>query len=332
MKKKALIINCSAPHYNLGARKMVDWLIEQEYEVLYTDNDPGLFGYGFDLIGLSVIFSWHAPYARTLALRWKANAEVWCGGPGMYALASWWKRETGLEVVRGLDSRFDRQRGTYKMCFASRGCPVGCYFCLVPKIEGLAQSLDPDFVPAPILCDNNLSALPADYQDYIITRYQAFGMILRDANSGFEPKTFDEDCYHRWKAMLKGPWRFALDETRELPDVERMMQILKAEPASKKRVYCLVGNEPIAACYHRARKIIEWGGEPYCQFIMPLNYLGGPLKTRYDWTEQRGRDFCRYFNRFVWRYAPLTEYLPRKGESAPFACNTHGESLLCEAS
>jgi hypothetical protein len=58
----------------------------------------------------------------------------------------------------------------------------------------------------------------------------------------FEPKSFDEACYQRWKPVLKGPWRFALDEMCELPEVERMMRILKYESARKKRVYCLVGN------------------------------------------------------------------------------------------
>src|SRR6266536_387439 len=317
--QKALVINCSAPHYNLGAHKCTDWLRSQGYQVVYADGDPGLWELDAQLCALSVIFSWHAPLAREIALRMKTSAEVWCGGPGVFALASWWRKETGLEIVRGLDSRFDHQRGQYKMCFASRGCPVGCYFCLVPKLEGLTQSFDPEFIPAPILCDNNLSALPASYQEHIISRYQAYKAPLLDANSGFEPRTFDEDCYRRWKTILKGPFRFALDEMRELPDVVRMLTILKAEPARKKRVYCLVGNEPIAACYERATKIIEHGGEPYCQYIMPLNYLGGPLKTRFDWTEQLGRDFCRYFNRYIWRSAPLADYLPRKEEPAPFA-------------
>jgi hypothetical protein len=319
MRRKALVVNCSAPHYNLGAHKLADWLAAQGDEVQSVDGDPGLFGYGYDLVALSVIFSWQATLARTLALRWKSTAEIWCGGPGMFALASWWRKETGLEIVRGIDGRFDRQRGTYKMCFASRGCPVNCSFCLVPRLEGLNFTFDPEFIPAPILCDNNLSALPVDYQEHIIARYQAFGVPLRDANSGFEPATFDEDCYHRWKAILRGPWRFALDEMRELSEVERMMQILKEEPARRKRVYVLVGNEPIEQCYERAMKVIEWGGEPYCQYLMPLNYLGGPLKCRYDWTEQLGRDFCRYFNRYIWRSAPLAEYRPRKGEPAPFA-------------
>ena len=320
--KRALVINCSAPHYNLGARKLSDWLASQDYAVSSTDGDPGIWGLDADLVCLSVIFSWHAPIAREIALRMKDQAEVWSGGPGLFALARWWRQETGLEIVRGLDPRFDKQRSQYKMCFASRGCPVNCSFCIVPRLEGLSFSYDPDFIPAPMLCDNNLSALPVDYQEHIIRRYQETGTRLLDANSGFEPRYFDEGTYQRWKPVLRGPWRFALDEMRELEDVQRLMAILKDEPARRKRVYCLVGNEPIAACYERACKIIEWGGEPFCQFVLPLNWLGDPaqVKLRYDWCSyQQGRDFCRYFNTYGWRSYPIWDYAPRKYEPQPFA-------------
>ena len=81
---RLLVINCSAPHYNLGARQTADWLRTQGDEVTSCDGDPGLFAYGYDRVCLSVIFSWHAPIARSIALRVKRNAEVWCGGPGMF--------------------------------------------------------------------------------------------------------------------------------------------------------------------------------------------------------------------------------------------------------
>jgi len=318
---RALVINCSAPHYNLGARKLHDWLQSRDYTVTYYDGDPGIWGLDADLVCLSVIFSWHAPRAREIALRMKDRAEIWCGGPGIFALQAWWREQTGLEIVKGLDIRFDRQRGHYNMCFASRGCPVNCSFCIVPRLEGVTFTFDPDFVPAPMLCDNNLSALPVDFQNHIIRRYQEMGTTLRDANSGFEPRSFDEDTYHRWKSILRGPWRFALDEAREVDDVRRMMSILKNEKPRMKGVYCLVGNEPIQTCYERAVKIIEWGGEPFCQFVLPLNWLGNPaqVKLRFDWQSyQQGRDFCRYFNTYGWRSYPIWDYEPRKQEPKPF--------------
>lgn len=320
---KAIVINCSAPHYNLGAHKCADWLRESGYQTHYYDGDPGMWELDADLVALSCIFSWHAPLARTIALRMEERAEVWAGGPGLFALAHWWQKETGLAIVRGLDSRFDRQRGHYKMCFASRGCPVACSFCLVPRIEGLSFTFDPDFIPAPVLCDNNLSALPVDYQQHIITRYQEFGVPLLDANSGFEPRTYDELTYRRWKPLLRGCWRFAFDETREREDVQRMMlsTSLRDESPRRKQVYCLIGNEPVETCYERAIQIIAWGGEPFVQYVLPLNWLGDPtmLRPRFDWTYQRGKDFMRYFNRHLWRSFPIWEYRPRQDEPPPFA-------------
>jgi len=314
-------VNCSAPAYNLGARKLADWLRSQNYAVTEWPGDPGAFSFGYDLVALSVIFSWHAPIARDVALRVSGEAEVWCGGPGMSALINWWRSETGLEAHYGLDQRFDRQRGDYLMTFAARGCPVGCWFCIVPKIEGKTFSLDWQFQPAPTLCDNNLSALPDDFQEHVLRRYRETETPLRDANSGFEPRTFTEDTYRRWKPQLKGPWRYAFDEEKERGDVERVCGILKAESPRKKQVWVLVGNEPIATCYDRAMSVIGWGAEPWVQFVLPLNWLGDPatLRPRADWTYQLGRDFCRYFNRRHWRSFPLHEYKPRVNEPPPFS-------------
>lgn len=319
---KALVVNCSAPHYNLGAQKLAAWLSEQGHTVEMAEGDPGLYSFGFDLVALSVIFSWHAPIALEVAHRVKANAEVWCGGPGMAALGNWWRSSTGLESVMGLDSRFERQHGSYRMTFASRGCPVGCWFCIVPRIEGRNFTLYWDFDPAPILCDNNLSALPAEFQDHIIRRYQETGTKLGDANSGFEPRAFTEETFARWSGILTGKiWRFAFDEQAEREDVKKMMRILEPIRARLKRVYVLIGNEPIASCYDRAMQVIAWGGEPYCQYVRPLNWLGDPdaLRHRHDWTEQLGRDFSRYFNAHVHRSVPIAEYKPRVNEPPPFA-------------
>lgn len=313
---KILVVNCSAPHYNLGAAKLRDWLRSDGHEVDTSEGDNGFFAYGYDCVCLSVIFSWHAPVARDIALRVKDESEVWCGGPGMFALRNWWKEQTGLTAHGGIDERFEHQRGEYRMTFASRGCPVGCYFCIVPKLEGKEFTLNYDFQPAPVLCDNNLSALPEEFQEHIIRRYQETGTRLEDANSGFEPRTFNEKTYRRWFLLMRSAkcWRFAYDDMGETEEVKRMMHILKEEKPSRKRVYVLVGNEPFDACNERAQKVIEWGGEPHCQYVLPLHWLGNPatLNPRYDWTYQKGRDFCRYYNRFLWRTIPISDYRPRK--------------------
>lgn len=316
---KAIVINCSAQHYNLGAHKLSDWLRTEGWDVTLNNGDPGLFAIGYDLVCLSVIFSWHAPIARDIALRVKGESEVWCGGPGMTALSKWWKRETGLDVTIGLDQRFEHQGGSYRMTFASRGCPVNCYFCIVPKLEGRTFTLNYEFQPAPILCDNNLSALPAAFQDHIINRYKQSGVKLRDANSGFEPRSFDDDCFLRWRSIIP-IWRFAFDETSEMSEVKQMMRVLRDVRPRAKQVYVLVGNEPFEACYERAQKVIEWGGEPFCQSLTALNALTKTPMVRHDWTLTKLKEFCRFYNRRLWRTIKLSEYRNRQHEPPPFAC------------
>jgi hypothetical protein len=142
---------------------------------------------------------------------------------------------------------------------------------------------------------------------------------LMDANSGFEPLYFDEACYIRWKDQLRGPWRFAFDIMPEWRAVERMMRILRDVSPRRKQVYVLIGNEPIASCYERAQKVIEWGGEPYCQPEMELDALEKRPKVRHDWNETLLGDFARFYNCHIWRKTPIEQYLPRKFERNPFS-------------
>lgn len=264
---------------------------------------------------ISVVFSWKLPDAYSRAVWYKSQGyQVRAGGPALFANKKY------LAEVAELGGDVDALiHHNAQATIASRGCPVGCYFCIVPRMEGKGFSLIPDFTPRPILCDNNLSALPVDYQEHIIRRYQETNTPLLDANSGFEPRTFDEDTYHRWKVINRGPWRFALDEMRELEDVRRTMLILKDEPASSKRVYVLIGNEPISACYERIQKVIEWGGEPHCQPLMALNTLVKRPQVRHDWTEDKLLDMARWANRWIWRTVKLEDYKPRNWQPAPFA-------------
>ena len=147
---------------------------------------------------ISVVFSWHVDYAYSRAV-WLAQMgyDVKVGGPGVFIR----KQELSQVATVGGSIPDAVRRHNLNATFASKGCPVGCYFCLVPAMEGRKFTLLPDFEPRPILCDNNLSGLPPDYQDYIVERYQTSGVPLLDANSGFEPGTFDEEVLARWSPI-----------------------------------------------------------------------------------------------------------------------------------
>jgi len=257
-----------------------------------------------DTAFISVAFSWKLPEAYQRAAWYKAQGlKVRAGGPGTYANKHY------LEGIAELEGQVDAiTHHNPNATIASRGCPVGCSFCIVPVMEGKNFTLIPDFTPRPILCDNNISALPVEYQQYIIEKYNKAEIRIDDINSGFEPQTFDHDCYHRWKPINSGAWRFAYDETKEEADVYKVTQMLKDEPAGLKRVYVLIGNEPFEACYRRILQVIEWGCEPHVQPMLALNTLVKKPIIRYGWTEQKLRDLTRWSNRWNWRTIKFEDY------------------------
>jgi len=258
-----------------------------------------------DTAYLSVGFTWLLDDAYQRASWYRAlGYRVRAGGPGLFT------RKHYLADVAELGGDYPDAiaRHNPDATFASRGCPVGCWFCIVPKMEGREFTLLPDFAVRPILCDNNLSALPAEYQQHIVSRYQREGVPLLDANSGFEPRTFDDEVFARWRPINRGAWRFAYDDQAERQYVERVMRMLRPVPQRKKRVYVLIGNEPMAACIERLREVIGWGGEPHAQPYIKLNALEKKPHIRFDWTETSLRDTARWANRYLWRYCTLDEY------------------------
>src|SRR6185312_15153170 len=254
-----------------------------------------------DTAYLSVAFTWLLDDAWMRASWYRRlGYQVRAGGPGIFT------RKHYLADVAEIGGDYPDavMRHNPAATFASRGCPVGCWFCIVPKMEGKTFTELPDFPVRPVLCDNNLSALSPEYQDHIVSRYERSGVPLLDANSGFEPRTFDDEVYARWKPINRGPWRFAYDDQAERQYVERVMRMLRSVSAKKKRVYVLIGNEPFGACMERIQEVIAWGGEPHVQWFMKLNALQKRPHVRFDWNEQLLRDVARRANRFIWRKHP----------------------------
>lgn len=260
-----------------------------------------------DTAFLSIAFTWRLDDAYMRAQWYRAQGyKVRAGGPGVFTRKHYLAdvAELGGEVPDAI------VRHNPMATIASRGCPVGCWFCIVPKMEGREFTLLPDFPVRPILCDNNLSALPAEYQKHIVQRYIREGVPLLDANSGFEPRTFDQDVFERWRPINRGPWRFAYDDAADGPYVERVMNMLDRAGVSARRrqVYTMIGNEPFDACMHRIRQVIGWGGEPYAQPFMKLNALIKRPHVRFDWTEARLKAVQRWVNGRFWRYTDFASY------------------------
>lgn len=260
-----------------------------------------------DTAFLSVVFTWDLPDAYARAVWYRAMGyKVRAGGPALFTK----KAQDVLEGVAEIGGNIPDTllRHNPMATIASRGCPVGCSFCSVPWMEGKTFTLLPDFIPRPVLCDNNLSALPGDYQDHIIARYRATEVPLLDANSGFEPATFSEEVWRRWQPINRGAWRFAYDETKEGADVERVTKMLADVSPRRKQVYTLIGNEPFEACMHRICQVIGWGCEPYAQPVMQLNTLTKDPRVRFDWTRPRLKAVQRWVNGRFWKFTDFAGY------------------------
>lgn len=263
-----------------------------------------------DTVFLSVAFTWRLEDAYSRALFARAQGlRVIAGGPALFLVSMQHRLVDVAEIHNSYPDAVAKHNPM--ATFASRGCPVGCWFCIVPKMEGKSFTLIPDFPVRPVLCDNNLSALPADYQQLIIDRYLSAGVPLVDANSGFEPITFTPDVYQRWAPIInagRGPWRFAYDEIKERRQVHEVMKMLESEPQKRKRVYVLIGNEPFDVCMQRIQEVINAGCEPHVQPFIKLNSLERTPYARLDWTAQKLSDVARWANGWVWKRAPFEEY------------------------
>ena len=259
-----------------------------------------------DTAFISVSFTWRLPEARKLAEYYRACGcdRILCGGPGVFT-----RKAYVLEFAElGPPIHDAILRHNPMATRSSYGCPVGCWFCIVPKMDGKTFSFLPDFTPRPVLCDDNLSALPAAYQQHVVDRYIAAGVPLLDANSGFEPATFDEDVFNRWKPILKGPWRFGYDENTEGEAVARVFGMLKHISPRKEQVYTMIGHEPFDVCMDRIQKVIALGGEPYAQPFLKLNALEKKPAVRHDWTDLKLRQVQRWVNRHIWRKVKFEDY------------------------
>lgn len=257
-----------------------------------------------DTAFLSIAFTWKLDEAYQRAIYLKAQGyHVRAGGPGLFT-----RKHYLADVAElGGDAPDAIARHNPMATIASRGCPVGCWFCIVPKMEGRTFTEIPDFPVRPVLCDNNLSALAPEYQQHIIDRYKRAGVPLLDANSGFEPRTFDEDVFHRWSEINRGPWRFAYDDQGDGDHVRKVMTMLKDVSSRRKRVYVMIGGEPFEQCMERIYRVIAWGGEPHVQPFMKLNALQKRAHVRHDWSEQLLRDVARWINGFAYKQVPRFE-------------------------
>jgi hypothetical protein len=223
---KAYLFNASTKYYNRGLVALSYWLQEHDYQVQISTRPPDLFTLDADLFAFSAVFTWDLPRLVEWVNGIRGLGEVWIGGPAPSAMPRFVKQQTGIKPVVGVDPRFERQTGKYKMTRTSRGCPVGCSFCIVPKVDGTVMLEYSDFSPAPVIMDDNILACSIGHQERVIEKLLGQDYRAVDFNSGFEPHYFTWEAFKRFNRLPLKFWRLAFDELSEEGPVRKMMQML----------------------------------------------------------------------------------------------------------
>jgi hypothetical protein len=307
------LLTAASPGYNLGLDKLGSWLRSRGWSVAFNPL-ANVVPAGFDLYAFSAVFTWDLPALADGVRSVPAGEEIWIGGPAPSAMPDWVRQETGIKPVVGPDPRFERQQGDFKWCRTTRGCPVGCYFCIVPKIDGVTMLEYDDFDPAPIVVDDNILRSSWRHQQLVVEKLEAAPFSSIDFNSGFEPLFLEQKHIDLYGRLPLKYWRVAFDERAEAEAVRHAIQLLRANGIPSKKIFCyvLAGNEPFEDCLWRAQKVVEWGGEPRIQMMKPLNWLMRRqdvwINPKHDWTVELSVNFPRYWYSYAWRRVGWDEW------------------------
>ena len=320
MKTATLVSTTSG--YNLGLHKLGNWLTDQGYAVAYTRE---ALLEAADLYCFSAIFSWDIPDLIRQVSWIKELGEVWIGGPACTFNAGLIERETGIKPHIGPDQRFEEQPGEYKLVRTTRGCSGSvmgpCYACPVPRMDGNILRRLEYHLPITSNCgivDDNIAQAPQGHHETLIDRLQSRGYKTIDLNSGWEPWWWREWMWDLWRSLPLVAWRTAFDGLYEEEYVRNLLGFWKTQgiPRNKIWVYVLAGRaETFDDAYYRAKKVIEWGGEPRIQPYKPNTWLN-PRSTPYlqpdkGWTRETVINLPRYFYGYYWRKMSFEEFMAR---------------------
>lgn len=303
--------------YNLGLAKLAIWAKRTGMSVLSLADVRPMDGFFIDVLAISVVFSWDL----NKAIRWanSVTCEVCMGGPAVFANHRWIKRQAPhVKLQRGIDPRFEHQTGNFQRARWGRGCTVGCWFCIVPKMDGRVMVEYPDTTPARIIVDDNILGYSTAHQERIVEKTLAAGYDRVHIESGFEPRFLSQWHIDLYSQLPMKTWRLAFDEMKEADAVRSAMALLRDNGIRSRaiQVYVLSGASPFADCMERAQLVVQWGGEPRIQMYRPLTWRGDPQKKwihpKFDWTQRLAINFPRYWYSYKWRSEPWDRWLARQ--------------------
>lgn len=251
---------------------------------------------------ISVAFTWHLPKAKTLASWYKqAGAYVYIGGPAVDLMPEY-VRDVA-DQVGGELYPLPLKRHNPDATFTSRGCINQCAFCAVPKIEGGIKELR-DWVPAPIVCDNNILATTKSHFDHAIDQLKPIKGV--DFNQGLDARLLNTHHVERLQELALPVARFAFDqvgmESKVMDAIDRV--IAAGFPRSRVRCYVLFGfNDQLDDAMYRMLLLRNRGIRPSAQRFQPIQGGKALIKNSHvapGWTHRELQKFQRYWTRQNW--------------------------------
>lgn len=251
---------------------------------------------------VSVPFTWYLPIARRLC-DWNKQAGLYvrAGGPGVDLMPHY--LSDVADEVGGEMYPLPLSRHNPDATFTTRGCIRDCSFCAVPKIEGQFRELT-DWIPAPIICDNNLLAASKAHFDLVINKLKVFKGV--DFNQGLDARLLNAHHIERLQELRLPKLRFAFDHiSMEAKVMDAINRVLKAGFAHRRLgCYVMFGfkDSPDDALY-RAEAIKGKGIKPFLQRYQPIEGEGCLVKDSWigpGWTAKEMHRFQRYWCRQNW--------------------------------
>lgn len=247
------------------------------------------------------MFTWHLPEARKLCEASKKKIVV--GGPAVKLMPDYLADVAHVEPETIYPAlAFHNPLAT----FTSRGCINACPFCAVPKIEGKFRYVD--YIPAPVVCDNNILASSKLRFHEVIDSLLQFPYV--DFNQGLEANLFSEFHAKELKRLKGVKVRFALDYTYKSNQVQRAIELCKTHNLKDLGVYVLIGYKDTPSdAKHRLELVRSWGVRPNPMRYQPLDCLRKDTYIEQGWTQIQLEDMQRYYSKLRWlEHIPFNDY------------------------
>ena len=247
-----------------------------------------------------------------------SGIELEIGGPAATAMPEYIEENTGVKPHIGLDERFEHVQGQYQATFSSRGCPRGCKFCLVPKLEGRKMIEYDDFtIPVganPYVSDNNILATSPRHQELVVEKLRHVRNL--DFNSGFDDRIFSHDPERYWKLYKETKleaWRFAYDVPEQKEEVTACAKFLRGKGVDYRHiiVFCLVGfpGTTFREALGKLDYLKKIETSPYPMRYRPLDTIDRNTLPPGWQPGQMERLFAYYGNPFVWRSCEWKDFV-----------------------